>query len=48
MAALATNGQCSVAAEVDAMALEMEREDEKADYRMRLELYQAGQAYREM
>jgi tetratricopeptide (TPR) repeat protein len=46
-AALAANGQFAEAVEQQTKALELAAEEAKADYRMRLELYQMGQAYRE-
>ena len=46
-AAYAANGQFAEAVEQQTKALELVPEQGKADYRRRLELYQAGQAYRE-
>ena len=46
-ASLAADGKFAEAVEQQTKALELAAEGDKADYRMRLELYQAGQTYRE-
>src|SRR5262249_49009214 len=46
-AGLAASGQFAEAVEQQSRAVELAREEDRADYRMRLELYQARQAYRE-
>ncbi len=47
-AAYAANGQFAEAVQQQTKALELASEEAKADYRMRLELYQSGHAYREV
>ncbi len=47
-AALAAGGRMEEAADWQQKALEKASEEEKAEYRARLDLYQAGQAYLEV